>query len=126
MTLVILKKRSEFVRVAKVRNTVRRDTIWVQCLQNEFSGVSQFRVGFTASKKVGNAICRNRSKRRMRELARLFLSDILSDFPEFKGDFVFIAVPTTISCNYETLNQDFKSAVRRCIKRSTPASNDKS
>lgn len=119
MTLAVLKKRSEFVRVAKVRNTVRRDTIWVQCLQNNFSSTGQFRVGFTASKKVGNSVCRNRTKRRMREIVRLFLSDILSEFPEFKGDFVFIAVPITRDCEYTTLVHDFKNAVRRCIKRST-------
>ncbi len=119
MTLAVLKKRSEFVKVAKVRNTVRRDTIWVQCLQNNFLSTDKFGVGFTASKKVGNAVCRNRSKRRMREIVRLFLSDILREFPEFKGNFVFIAVPTTRNCDYTALVHDFKNAVRRCIKRST-------
>ena len=31
------------------------------------------RVGFTCSKKVGNAVARNRAKRRLREIARLVL-----------------------------------------------------
>ena len=31
------------------------------------------RVGFTCSKKVGNAVARNRAKRRLREVARLIL-----------------------------------------------------
>ncbi|EEB86294.1 ribonuclease P protein component [Roseobacter sp. GAI101] len=33
------------------------------------------RVGFTCSKKVGNAVARNRAKRRLREVARLALPD---------------------------------------------------
>ena len=33
------------------------------------------RVGFTCSKKVGNAVARNRAKRRLREVARLVLPD---------------------------------------------------
>lgn len=33
------------------------------------------RVGFTCSKKVGNAVARNRAKRRLREIARLTLPD---------------------------------------------------
>jgi ribonuclease P protein component len=31
------------------------------------------RVGFTCSKKVGNAVARNRAKRRLREVARFVL-----------------------------------------------------
>jgi len=32
------------------------------------------RVGFTCSKKVGNAVARNRAKRRLREAARMVLA----------------------------------------------------
>ncbi len=33
----------------------------------------ELRVGYTCSKKVGNAVARNRAKRRLRELARIVL-----------------------------------------------------
>jgi ribonuclease P protein component len=74
-------------------------------------------VGFTASKKVGKAVSRNRCKRRMRSLAHLMLPEILRTFPNFKGDIVLIAVPTTVDCDYTVLSQNFKSAISRCIGR---------
>ena len=36
-----------------------------------------WRVGLTASKKIGNAVCRNRARRRMRALARQHLKDMI-------------------------------------------------
>ena len=117
MTLAVLKKRTEFVRVARGRNTVRRDNIWVQCFYDEKRNSGDCRVGFTASKKVGKAVYRNRSKRRMRSLVRLMLPEILKTFPDFKGDIVLIAVPTTVDCDYTILTQNFKSAICRCIGR---------
>jgi len=41
--------------------------------RNRLDDSSQVRVGFTCSKKVGNAVFRNRAKRRLREAARLIL-----------------------------------------------------
>ena len=40
---------------------------------DEPSGPDAIRIGYTCSKKVGNAVARNRAKRRLREIARLEL-----------------------------------------------------
>ena len=42
-------------------------------IRNRGDDDPRIRVGFTCSKKVGNAVARNRAKRRLREIARLVL-----------------------------------------------------
>jgi ribonuclease P protein component len=117
MSYATLKKRSEFVRVAQVRNMTRTSTVWVQCFSNKNDEIKNVRVGFTASRKTGNAVCRNRGKRRMRDLARYELPQVLSEFPNFSGDFVIIAIPATVTSGYSEMVRDFKDAVRNCLRR---------
>lgn len=70
--LDILKKRSDFVRAS---NAKRQGTpgIHLQARKRGPDEPAGMRVGFTCSKKVGNAVARNRAKRRLREVARLVL-----------------------------------------------------
>ena len=65
-----LKQRSDFLRAARA-NVVRRHAFMLQARDRNEGG--SVRVGFTCSKKVGNAVARNRAKRRLREVARLDL-----------------------------------------------------
>ena len=70
--LDVLKKRSDFVRAS---NAKRQGTpgIHLQARKRSADEPDGMRVGFTCSKKVGNAVARNRAKRRLREVARLIL-----------------------------------------------------
>ena len=68
----ILTKRREFLFVAK-GTFVRAEGLLLQARQRD-DDETGLRVGFTCSKKVGNAVARNRAKRRLREVARQMLS----------------------------------------------------
>ena len=60
--LETLSKRSDFVAASKAEKYVGKSII-VQARPNSLQTI---RVGYTASKRVGNAVARNRAKRRMR------------------------------------------------------------
>ena len=67
------------------------------------------RVGFTTSKKVGNAVARNRARRRLRALAREVLAPMA--VPGF--DFVLIGRQATLERDYAAMARDLGSALKR-------------
>ena len=71
--LTVLKKRSDFIAASNARR-FGTSGIHLQGRDRE-DGTDTVHVGFTCSKKVGNAVARNRAKRRLREVARLVLPD---------------------------------------------------
>jgi ribonuclease P protein component len=71
VTLDVMRKRAEFLATARAKRQGTK-TMMVQGRdrRDDDPGV---RVGFTCSKKVGNAVARNRAKRRLRAVAREIL-----------------------------------------------------
>lgn len=69
-----LKARPDFLACARAGRQGTRGMM-VQARQRKDDGDQRIRVGFTCSKKVGNAVARNHAKRRLREVARLILPD---------------------------------------------------
>ena len=67
------------------------------------------RLGFTASKKVGGAVARNRAKRRLREAAR----EVLYPVARAGHDYVLIGRPATVDCDYTRLLDDLRAALHR-------------
>ena len=67
------------------------------------------RVGFTASRKVGNAVVRNRAKRRLRAAA----VQILAGEGKPGTDYVLIARSTTAERPFAALLSDLAAALRR-------------
>ncbi len=66
------------------------------------------RYGLTASKKIGNAVTRNRAKRRLRALA----AEIMPNASALHA-YVLIARPATVTCGFDELRQDLLKALQR-------------
>jgi len=110
-----LKKRADFLACAKAPSCAR-GAIVVQARPRDESTL--VRAGFTATKRVGGSVVRNRAKRRMREAARLLLPDHAR--PGF--DYVFIARGGVTTRPWPRLLDDVKSAlIRLAADRDTRA-----
>jgi len=102
-----LRKRAEFQYVQKgVRNG--RPTLAAQARRRD-EAAGPPRVGFTATKKIGNAVVRNRAKRRLREAARR----MVPLYGKAGVDYVFLARDTTGDAPWQTLLDDMKDALLR-------------
>ena len=102
-----LKNRPDFLRAAQAR---RQGTAGF-LVQARARGDDRalVRVGFTASKKIGNAVARNLAKRRLREVARA----VLPDLGRPGWDYVLVARPgVTTTRVYALLLTDLATALR--------------
>ncbi len=70
----------------------------------------------TATKKIGNAVVRNRVKRRLREIARLKLQDLARP----GHDYVLIGRATTAARSFSELENDLNSALKRLHRTAQP------
>jgi len=102
-----LKKRPEFLACAQAPSC-SRGAVVVQA-RPRGDALPTVRVGFTATKRIGGAVQRNRAKRRMREAARLLLPE--HGRPGF--DYVLIARGGLVARPWARLLDDVKSALIR-------------
>ena len=107
-----LKRRQDFVAAAKALYAAMPGLV-IQARDRKDGGAA--RVGFTVTKKLGNAVARNRIKRRLREAARLGLPDkARTGF-----DYVLIGRGGVLSRSFSDLQTDLSSALKR-LHRTPP------
>lgn len=98
-----LPTRADFLRAQKgIRRSSAGLTLEICVTPAAKARPGCFRVGFTASKKVGNAVARNRAKRRLRALAQAVLPISAYECT----DYVLIARPVTLTRDFADLTKD--------------------
>lgn len=102
--VVRLKTRPQFLFV-RGGHSERRRSLVIQARQRRQGG--HIGEGFTATKKVGNAVTRNRAKRRLRAGAQ----QLLPQFGQPNCDYVFIARAETATIGWQRLLDDMESAL---------------
>ena len=98
----VIEKRPDFLRAARGQRHHSKTVIVQKFHRKDGAGI---RVGFTCSKKVGNAVLRNRAKRRLRAAAQ----EILAQHGQMGCDYVLIGKhDTTANLPFDRLQSDLK------------------
>ena len=105
-TIERLRKRADFLACAQAPSFARGAVVVQARARDEAPLV---RAGFTATRRIGGAVERNRAKRRLREAARL----LLPQFARPGFDYVFIARGGVTTRPWPRLLDDVKSALIR-------------
>ena len=113
-----LTRRPDYLRVARGRRKAVTAGLVLQA--SSMSGPRP-RVGYTASKKVGNAVARNRARRRLKAVVH----DVLSERADEAMDYVLIARATTVARSYDDLLNDLRQALDRVNRPQEHRSRDK-
>jgi ribonuclease P protein component len=118
--LLTLKKRPDFLKAARAKRQSTAGFI-LQARKRDLTETNvaseDIRIGYTCSKKVGNAVARNRAKRRLREIARMGLPK--NGLPGW--DYVLIGRhEKTATRDFTALQRDLDHALSKLHTPATP------
>jgi len=105
--VIRLKKRAEFLRAASSGRKAPMPGVVLQARDRQDGGPT--RIGFTVTKKVGNSVVRNRTRRRLREAMRL----VAQEEPLGSVDLVLIGRDGTRGRAFSALKDDVRRALRK-------------
>jgi len=100
-----LRERKEFKRVYRRGKSKANDTLVLYFLPNKLEVT---RIGFSVSKKIGNAVERNRVKRRLREICRENISSIKPGY-----DIILIARQKIKGIGYQLIEVKLLKLIER-------------
>ena len=109
-----LQERKDFLRIAAGRRKWVAPGLILQVVpatRPDLAGghAEGRRIGFTASKKVGNAVIRNRARRRLRAAVQ----QVMAVHAAARHDYVLIARNETPERSYALLVEDLRVALKR-------------
>lgn len=112
-----LRRRADFLRAAAKGRKAATHGLVLQALRRDDEAPA--RIGFTVTKKIGNAVVRNRTRRRLKEAARLELAP-----QQLAGvDLVLIGREATAKRDFLDLREDLRRALHKAgIAAKVPAS----
>jgi ribonuclease P protein component len=112
-----LKRRGEFVAVAATQRRWVTPAFVLQAGPRPGAAGPELGLGFTASRRVGNAVARNRARRRLAEAARR----VLPGAAEPGYNYVLVARPVVLTCPFDRLLSDLATAFARVTRRAPRA-----
>ena len=101
-----IKKRSTFIFVKEKGRFVRSNSFNIQMLKDT-SLQDMIKVGYTATKRLGNAVKRNKAKRLMRELTR----KVLPKYGKINFYYVLIAKISIFETSFIELEKELKKII---------------
>lgn len=110
--LSTLTKRAEFLRV-QAAPRIGTETLVLHILPNPSLDEYTSRIGYTVTKRCGNAVVRNRIKRRLRAAVQ----QVLMAEGETATDYVLVGKPITCDAPFAHITRDLSYALRRYAKQ---------
>ena len=109
--LFTIKKRSMFITIRNEGQYIKGKNMNIQILSNQ-NLENSIGVGYTASKKIGNAVKRNKAKRILRELARKIIIN-----GKTNSYYVLIAKKSIFSTSFEMQKNELKDLILWRMKK---------
>ena len=106
-SIITIKKRSTFVFVRKKGKFIRSNTFNIQILKDDALNET-IAIGYIVTKKLGNAVKRNRAKRRMRE----FSKKVITKYGKINFYYVLIAKKPLLTMSFKELESELKKTIK--------------
>ena len=112
MKIQTLKKRKDFVLSNKFGKKIFNKNFILQKFRQSGNIDLNLKFGFTATKKIGNAVKRNRAKRRMKSLISTFLKENGNLF-DHTSTYILIAKKSLIRASFLDLQVEMKECLNK-------------
>ena len=109
MKIETLKSSKDFMRLKNGR-FIRSLSFLLQGIENEH--IDLIRVGYTVTKQNGNAVIRNKIKRRLKAITK----DVFTKYGNAKWDYVIIGKKKTLVTSFEELKKELENTIKKIHK----------
>lgn len=105
----VVKKRYEFEKIIQTGNIVKNKYYVIYYKENN---LNRYRFGISVGKKLGNAVFRNKYKRKIRSIVDNYKKNYQNN-----EDYIIIMRKACIDLNYEIMDQKFHDLINEITKR---------